>query len=372
MTIFGEDQISAALNDEPLFLSLAALEWLQERGKISALRNSPLASVLSPELKTAAEERSVAGSLLFGRGLVTKDLRSTEQSIQLEERFREAIETLARPEIGVRLSVSVPGQRPLSALLFIAGETATFGSCDRLLFCVGPAMKKAVLVASLAQNLRNGSECVDPRPVRMLPFQLRSSTLIWKKSNRKVSESVPRELATKALVQGGASPQDAAIAIEGLFRTGFVQRSASTLVLQSEYCNGLELLWSDHQFVIDRVLFDHATTRLTVNRLLFVGPPGKRMLCRWVSLPLNARSRADRLKAHPNEALLLAPVRADSSEHLILRFLSTSDPMIPSPGDFPDGRPATKPDARIVRTCNSCGAPAGNRKFCTKCGKRVE
>ncbi len=283
-----EGSLSEVITREPLPLSLAALEWLQEAGHLCVGPASPLRSVLRPECRTSAEERSSAREALVQRGIVSSK-RKQKNGFSSSPRalaFSNSMRILERPECRVRLSILAPGERSTVIPLFLAGENAVFGFFSPLLFHVCKPVSISELRASIVRHLERDRAQGGSQRLAIHPNQIRLSSLIWPAAKQRSTDAVRREVAVGALQRAGLSTQAALKAISGLVQNHFAEESDSAIKLRRPYRAAMDLIWSGHLFCIEREPLQEAGAggaskpKDSGTRLLFVGPPGRRVLCR--------------------------------------------------------------------------------------------
>jgi hypothetical protein len=269
---------------QPLSLSLAALEWLAEGNHFPIALKSPLHFLLETPRRTSAEQRTVAGQDLVRRGIITEGRPSNWGSPVDSNHFRVSLGILARPGSRVRISILAPSKPPSVVTLFLAHGTASLAYFDAQTLRVAAPLQMNEFLAALTRNL---ASVAPPNPVQSPIWlsQIRLSTVIWRGCGKRAVDPIRREDAIGALNSSSFGPEDAVAVVSSLHKTGFVQESDSWLSLHPRYRYCMDLIWSEHIFEIEHIPFSDEIglkspqANRGIKRLLFVGPPGRRLLC---------------------------------------------------------------------------------------------
>jgi len=334
---------------------------------------------MSHQLRTAPEERSLARLLLLGKGLAKQSFAGRD--MELEQGFRDSMRTLAQPELGLRLSVSTPGHKSVSVPLYAAGETVALGSFEQLLFCVGPPLKISDFVAALTQDLQNTDSSQGTRRIGLLPFQVRSSTIIWRAYNKRATDKIRTSDAVSALSRASLNPEQASVVISCLLKTGFLEESDGWLVLKSVYRECMDLIWSGYLIEIEQTTFSGSVTpdepRNATKRFLFVGPPGRRLLCTHLTFYTQKQKSASTKSGQPADSRseqLVAFIRVSNAalERWINGLIRGTTGLAQAQGQFPDSEPTNEPRVPTPRTVaesagDSTVVPLRRETRCPKC-----
>ncbi len=286
-------------------LSLPALEWLLESGSLSPSPRSPIAFLLKQPLRTSLEERIAAGKEVVQKGLLRGISSATARTDRSAQLLGTALEILAQPTSRIRVTVITPSDQPLLITLFSAGEKVTLGYFDSRALHVAEPFGIRELVQNLERNVDSGPQ-IGPARVLIWASQIRLSTFIWGGCDKRATEAIRRSDALSALSRAKFNPEDASAIITCLLKTGVIEESNDWLVLQSVYRNCMDLVWSGHLFEIERTtLRDNVSPddqRDASKRLLFVGPPGRRLLCTHLTVSAPKQAPASPKSTQPADS----------------------------------------------------------------------
>lgn len=333
------DGLGARQGDAGAVLRLpwAALEWLCDQGLIEPSSESPISRVLDPDAWSPLPRREEAAAQLARSGAVRAAARSTSiGTFELEGRLASALGILEQPVLSVRVGIAEPGPRTTVFQFFLARGLAVAGQLDAHGIELLPSMTVDDFRATLLRHLDSsllpeGMQCFSMlRPLYWL------TTAFWPERGKSASAVLTDEEIAELV----GDREEAESLLASLAAAGVVRRRGTTR-LAAAYRRWLEMMWSGHVFEVDfqpSVEAANAATADIEERLLFVGPPGRRLLCQEVDVPHlagNALRREDR------QLLVLSRLRPSEVSALLDRLLAPATTSAETsaatvPGELPE------------------------------------
>jgi hypothetical protein len=268
----------------PLRLSLGSVEWLLDNERIKPSRASLFGFLLGAKRNVPpAKRQELVRAEMIEKG-VPWDGERTRPS-DSGRLYKKGIEILAHPEAQLRIAIGAPGELPTLLHVFLKEDFGALGWFDAEAFYVGAPVGRAPLANALVKKLRSGPWPENMTSATMFPAFLRTLTRIWPGTGLAVGDVLSVEEAAELLkgtlgLDGGAAKD----VVEGLITAQYVTRTGETLALAEKYRPWLELLWSqnvaelEHTLLPDGDTVDLSGLERNKERLVFVGPPGKRAL----------------------------------------------------------------------------------------------
>jgi hypothetical protein len=305
---------------EPTSFSRREIRCLIERGALDPGEVSPLAAFALgyPPLSPAEREAAVQKLRLKG---VLRDPSGTVRFPPGARRsaygapLRRALEILARPEARLRIGVATPQRPPARVQLFAAGGDAALGVAEGDRFHAGPPIAKLDLGAALLRNLHFEHRTGDEPAIGLWPFVVDLVRRVWPRGRPRPQV---RSRALAELARDEGDPDVAARLLEGLIKAGVVEERGGLVALTAPYAPWLDALLSGHGVEVEYSLL--APTVGESDRLLFVGPPDRRVLFGTLEhseMGPPANGSAPAVARGSDEVLLLARL---SDEALALRL----------------------------------------------------
>lgn len=276
-----------------LALSAAEVAYLVELGVVELGADSPLAPLLEGRAPMLAPDEAIASS----RRLRSKGLIGSTSVAAMGERppaasqagalFRCALEVLAAPEARLIIVRQSPGEEPSLIPLFLAGELAAPGFIDDEGLHLGVPMDRRQLLDSIRINVHGESPAGDPRgddelgePVSLSPLVLQAVETLWRGTGRALSEPISRQQARTLLA---AMTGDAGMVqglLQLLLQAGVMTERDGGYRIDETYRPWLERVLSGHSCALELLPAGASSPGEVVgDRLLFFGPPGRRVLC---------------------------------------------------------------------------------------------
>ena len=227
-----------------------------------------------------------------------------------------ALHVLAAPEALLRLRTVVPGEAVVATPVALrGGQAVPFVLREGGGIEVFPGSDAASLSESLAREVTYAGPLAKQQVV-IWPTVLKVLMIVWGEK-RDASAPVSRQEALAQLSSGG-TPEEVERTIREVVRTGFAQESGNELRIAERYVPWLALAWSGHAFQIEYVPLPagvnfEAALAADGERLVFVGPPGRRVfndeltgqaLAQATAGGKPSEDRLIRLSTPPYEALL--------------------------------------------------------------------
>ncbi len=296
-----------------LRLSASTLEWLLETGHLDILGVSPLRVRPKGGKATSPKGRAaIAAEELGARGLSTGDGISAGAE---GAAYREALEVAARPEAVIRIRMASRGEDPSTIGVIVDATRAATLMVEDDALLLGPAKGLESLAETLTQEA-SAAQSLRGNQIVLWPSVLQLLTMIWG-SDKRATEPVRRDEAEARLTAKGIPGDRARPALAELEATGVLTASGKDVQIVVDYRPWLERAFSGHILQIERVPLEgspsfEAALATDGSRVVFVGPPGDRILSDTVTGPALARwlqgrkaseDSAVRLCALPQEAL---------------------------------------------------------------------
>ena len=313
---------------DPSFLVLGVPAAQAVAAKLEASPASPLRERPPGAAAGAAADRSAAQRELAAKGVSLESPATAEAAP-----YREALDVLAQPEALVRVRILEPGLEPGDiAVVVRAQKAAAFAIRDQSLL-VGPARDLDALAASLADQARHEGPLVGQQIV-LWPAALKVLSLVWGR-DQDASKEIARTEAEKRLAGEGRPAEKVKAALDELVAGGIVVAAGDALGIVAAYRPFLDRVWSGHGLQLEYLLFAGASSFEQVlagngPRLLFMGPPGDRVL----NDPVTGEALRRFLNgARPAEdrAIRLAAVPAEGVVKLVRLLLGLEKPPVSAP-----------------------------------------
>jgi hypothetical protein len=302
---------------ELLSLSLPSLEWLFEDRGLTISEASPLGFMTAVPRQSKIADRAQTAS---AEGLASGG--------QLAEGYGEAIEILARPEAQIAL-VLVDPSRALGGASYYAraGRAVQFHLRPQ-----GCQLGRPVSVDSLAIKL--GELLAGPGPLEgaaeaiLWPRVLSILTALWPMAERQVSAAVPRDEAVARLASSPVAAKGPDVVAE-LVRNKMLRAANRELTIHPRWQPWLEAAWSGHLCELHYLPLPAAGPPDVARkkRVLFAGPPGRRLRSRHVSGEELAK-RAGSFEQAPVEgkAILLTSLSQEATQAEVRALLDLPRP----------------------------------------------
>jgi hypothetical protein len=365
----------SALLSAPFRVSVQQMKRLVDSGEVHLLPTSPFGFLQfeKSELTDASENSS----------------KDTEL-VQDRELLLESLAVLATPEGRLRISMASPPSRYSVLNLFIKNERVVSAYYDRKGFEIGRTTSRNDFLDALASQFVTRQQNHEPQ--LFLTGHIRIASILWPGSRTKAVNPISVELAIRELGRAGVAKDTATAVIRSLTRGKCLREQDEELFLSDSFRHWMSLFWSKHSLRLQyKVLLGEPIGALSRREkvMMMVGPPGERCQCstmRVRQVLADTGLLGDTAFSGLEDGTLLQfsyfPSHS-SALSALQRFLllspsvtggnsSATGATTSSASPSTENATKAKPDPSLVRTCSHCGAPTGTRRFCTKCGKRVE
>lgn len=296
------------------FLTLSGPAAAGAADKLAATAVSPLrmragkAPAAGPAERAAAAERELA--------------RAESQP------YREALAVLAQPEALVRVRIAEPGQEPGDIAMLVRGDKTAVFLLQGESVLVGPARDLVAVADSLALDAGHQGPLTG-RQVLVWPSVLKALSLVWGR-DQDASASIPRAEAERRLGGEGRPADKVKAALDQMVQSGILIVSGEALQIVAEYRPFLDRVWSGRALQVEYLPLTgapsfEAALAVPGPHLLFVGPPGDRIL----DEPLTGEALARWLegaKATEDTAIRLAAPPPDVTARLLRLLLGLEKP----------------------------------------------
>lgn len=261
-------------------LPLAGVDWLIEHGFLAPGPASPLAPPRAIWPRRPRRERESAGAELARRKLVSRAWMPGERRRRLRESgpLGRGLAVLERPESRLRLGQARPGETPAEVQLYLSAGRVAVGACDGETVYVGEPFALDALLAHLTAEL--DSDAVEPGrdALCLWPMLFRLTTALWPSRGKRADEALSVGEVRKLLSDDGDGDRARGLLRE-MAAAGLVETGGGGVVLSPAYRRWLEPVWSGHVFEIECTRLGPGGGSTAVERLIFAGPPGRRVLC---------------------------------------------------------------------------------------------
>lgn len=273
-------------------LSRASLEWLVDGGLFSPGPGSPLEHLRDSTHRLSARERQRAGIRLLDcdpwthRPLLAQRLRFSP--------LGQALAVLESPEARLRIALARPGRQPAVRQYFLRGRLAVAAEIDAEGVRLAEPQRAAELMKAVVAELDSSALPTSMEAMAVLPEVFELLNALWGPSGRGVGEPITLEDLSDRL---GASPEAVAQAsslLAAMVDAELLVRREEAYFLVEKLAAWLARVWSGHVVEMERQALSRsldaadlesstaAASELPAGseqRLIFVGPPGERILC---------------------------------------------------------------------------------------------
>ncbi len=272
------------------FLSLAQLEWLADQGHFHPGPASPLAFLRLPLRRTSEARRTRAGGTLMESDPWYPHRRLDCQRLAITP-LGHALRILESPTARLRLAVSRPGRAPDVRQIFVRGSLAVAAFVDPEGLRIGEPFRTATLASYLLEQVASPDLPGELEARCLVPEVFELATTLWRRLERDADEPITRS-EVKALLGSRPDLDDEASDLLTAMTAARLLEGAgehlagdeAPLWLHTELRPWLRLVWSGHVVELERrSLADgegcEEDEDAAVERLLFAGPHGQRILC---------------------------------------------------------------------------------------------
>ncbi|HXG64387.1 MAG TPA: hypothetical protein VNO70_04725 [Blastocatellia bacterium] len=285
----NEQSVAVDYQSESLRLSLADIERLREGGSVSISPASPFGFLLHRDAQTGKVKQQADGKF-FEPGIESEAGKTFARSghqggLSL---FDKSLEILSRPDARLRVSSISPNEPPTMITIFMMGEHAACGFFDTDYFHVGAPVNAVHLVNSLACSLQ-GQAPPGGNEISLFPSEIQLGSLLWRANGKRASGPISREEVDHMLKKAGVNEEEVHGVLAGLLQADLIRSLGDSFVLNPRYQYWLDLIWSGYMFEIEHMALagmsasEVKSPEPRIKRLLFVGPPGRRVLYQMVN-----------------------------------------------------------------------------------------
>lgn len=270
---------------EPRILPRAGLEWLNDNGYINPSDESPFAFLRQEASRTSRAQRTRAAASLFASGdlLCRRRTRGGRGVVTAGGVLERSLAILERPQARLRFGISESGQLPTMREFYLCGNHLVSSFSDGETAFVGEPARLEDVLACLVRHLASPDLPAQMEMICMMPQLYELVTVLWKQQGKPLAESLSRAEVARLLPDGDRRAAGELLA--SMTEAGVLRPGDRGHTLSPAYQHWLGLAWSDSVFEIERGEPDgDGWGRREQDRLLFVGPPGQRVLCEDVAL----------------------------------------------------------------------------------------
>ncbi|HEX6738601.1 MAG TPA: hypothetical protein VF310_10030 [Vicinamibacteria bacterium] len=260
-----------------LRLSLAAAEWLVADSGLEFEPVSPLASVQG---RSSAEARAAAARAELHAVGITFDHGGPAAAPAVVP-FCEALALLAHPRARLQVVTQAAGKPPIKLTLFARdGQACAFVS-DKDSFQIGPRRALDATFAAIQDQVRAPRE-LEGKQILFWPSVIGILVKLWPGNGQDLDQSVSREQALERLGLPAEAKEKGASVVAELADKGLLAHQDGGLAVPLGFRPWLQAALSGHLVQLDVLALDGAAAleqaEARTARLLFVGPPGARVL----------------------------------------------------------------------------------------------
>lgn len=261
-------------------LPLAGVDWLIEHGFLAPGPASPLAPPRAVWPRRPRREREAAGAELARRKLVSRAWMPGERRRRLRESgpLGRGLAVLERPESRLRLGQARPDEAPTEVHLYLSDGRVAVGACDGEAVYAGEPFALEALLAYLTGELDSAGFEPGRDALCLWPMLFRLTTALWPSRGKAADEALSVGEVRKLLSDDGDGDRARGLLSE-MAAAGLVETGGGGVVLSPDYRRWLEPVWSGHVFEIECTRLGAGGGATAVERLLFAGPTGRRVLC---------------------------------------------------------------------------------------------
>jgi hypothetical protein len=281
-----------------LKLSRAAAEWLVRESGLECAEVSPLASLRGQPPSVDAEARAAAArDELIALGVTFDGSEPRAEAAP----FRQALDLLLRPQARIQVVTQAAGKAPIKMTLFAREGHACALVSDGASFQVGPCRTLDATFAALQEQVRAPRE-LEGKQILFWPSVLGIMVALWPGAGQDLDRRLTAdEVLNRLGLPAEARDQGQAVIAE-LADRGLLAHQEGGLAVPLSFRPWLQAALSGHLVQLDVLALDRDDALQKAEertaRLLFVGPPGARVL----SQTLEGEELAALLKgAAPNE-----------------------------------------------------------------------
>jgi hypothetical protein len=233
----------------------------------------------APALRALAQGNGLAVSPASPLGAARAD--GGAATAPLAPELKEALAILAQPEALARLKVMVPGETEQGVVATLVRKgRATRLTLDGDTVEVTPAAGLDDVAASIAREVEHKGALAG-QEVFLWPSAIKLMSLLWQ-DTQDPQQPIKRSDALERLKAGGP-PEEIEKALSELVRVGLLQAQGEELRVSPPLQPWLSLVWSGHALQVEYLPLDPGTAFEKAvleqgDRVLFLGPPGERIL----------------------------------------------------------------------------------------------
>jgi hypothetical protein len=326
--------------ERPFLLSLATMEWLIDQGRLQPSPASPFGFLLAAPRQTTPEERAAAAKRELGRA----------PSLAL----LQALDIGSVPEARIRVTTQAPSQ-PSQQLTFLSRSSSVAqAGFNTEGFLFGVPMKIGALESALLERLRSTPPDEGTTDRLVTPGALGLLTALWPREGRDSATDLPVRDALSTCQRLGADEIAARSWVDALVESTLVVQNDAVLSVAEDWQPWLGRLWSEERFELEVTPLpegelDAACLLRRRERLLFVGPKGKRIVTRMIDetsledVPLGVPRSAGQVGtvmalSHLNDRLLAEAVGA---------LLALTDEGLPDSANYAPTDAASRPPDQV-------------------------
>lgn len=281
-------EATGVLTPPAQLLSFAALEWLADGNYFNARAGSPLEYLRTTTRHSSGSERQRAGARLLDRDPWT-------HRPLLAQRLRfsplgQALAVLESPEVRLRIALAHPGRLPEVVQFFLKGRLAVAAELSPEGLRLAEPIRVAELMSAVASELDNSALPRSMEAVAVLPEVFELLNALWGPGGRGVAEAITLEDLLDRLGTSAEARHQATLLLAAMVDADLLSRREEAYFLVDKLAAWLGRVWSGHVVEMECQALSAVTAMAPADedaevppgaeqRLIFVGPPGERILC---------------------------------------------------------------------------------------------
>ncbi len=270
-------------------LSTACLEWLADGHFFAPKLGSPLEFLRASKRRFSGSERQQAGARLLNldpwthRPLLAQRLRFSP--------LGQALAVLEAPEARLRIALGLPGRPPTVVQYFAKGRLAVAADLDSEGLRVAEPVRVTELLQQVVAELDSSALPAAMEAVAVLPEVFELLNALWGPGGRKVSEPITRDDLVNRLGGSTDARLQACSLLTAMVTAELLVQREEAYFLVARLASWLDRVWSGHVLEVERQALTSGEPEGSgggesgeglsglEHRLIFVGPPGERILC---------------------------------------------------------------------------------------------